>query len=134
MPVERVKPVHLQYDMIGAFKAGFTKHPQEVLLELGIEYQHATPQTMFDCWQLWNCINIPNPMPTFLSVKNWNPFDHVDNDTAKKIDGYDLNKVLDNLDRIRDYYNSEISDGNKDFNDLRMKDVNLIYNTMILCN
>lgn len=53
---------HLRYDCLTNYKG----HPQEVMKELGITYQMATPQSMTDEWWFWNCENIPNPLPDFL--------------------------------------------------------------------
>lgn len=36
--------------------------------KLGITYEHATPQSMGDCWWFWNCKNVPNPLPAALEV------------------------------------------------------------------
>lgn len=49
------------------------RHPQAVMKELGITYQHATPQSMGDQWWFWNCENIPENIPKYLTDLNLDP-------------------------------------------------------------
>jgi len=46
---------HLRYDCMGASYAGESRHPQEVMRELGITYERAIPQSIIDQWWLFNC-------------------------------------------------------------------------------
>lgn len=48
-------------------------HAIKVMADLGITYQHATPQSMAEQWWFWNCENAPNPLPAFLSVLDIDP-------------------------------------------------------------
>ena len=43
-----------------------SRHPQVVMKELCITYQHATPQSIGDQWWFWNCDNIPDSLPKYL--------------------------------------------------------------------
>lgn len=43
------------------------EHAQKVMADLGISYQHATPQSIVDSWWFWNCENVPDPLPPGLS-------------------------------------------------------------------
>jgi len=52
-------------------------HPQEMMKRLGITYQYATPQSMLDCWWFWNCENIPENLPPYLSIEDWNPMEKI---------------------------------------------------------
>ena len=79
---------HLRYDLMGAGAKG---HPQTVMKELGIIYQHATPQSMHDCWQFWNCKNVPDDLPPFLSEFKRDPMTMI---------GYGLSKEV--AEKIRD--------------------------------
>ena len=46
-------------------------HPQKAMRELGITYTNSTPQSMGDQWWFWNCENLPEKLPGFLSeMKN----------------------------------------------------------------
>lgn len=85
---------HLRFDMLWAPLVAHVEqgHPQEVMRDLGITYQHATPQSIGDQWWFWNCENLPDPLPAFLSVANWDPM---------KMIGFGLSK--EDADRIRDY-------------------------------
>ncbi len=67
-------------------------HPQKVMRELGITYQHATPQSMFDMWQFWNCENIPDELPAHITEFKRDPMDMIgyglSESDAKKIANY----------------------------------------------
>jgi len=72
-------------------------HPQAVMEELGITYQHATPQSISDQWWFWNCENLPNNLPEFLSdLKISDPMEYVgrglSKETAEKIRDYEPKK------------------------------------------
>jgi hypothetical protein len=58
------------------FKLG-SMHAQKAMKEMGITYQHATPQSIGEQWWFWNCENIPDELPLFLSILNLNPIDCV---------------------------------------------------------
>lgn len=60
--------INLKYDMIGAFKKGISIHPQSQMKALGINYSMAIPQSIADQWWFYDCENIPNPLPSFLSI------------------------------------------------------------------
>ena len=51
-----------------AYESGTKEHPQKVMKELEITYQHATPQIIRDQWWFWNCENIPEQLPPYLEV------------------------------------------------------------------
>ena len=42
-------------------------HAQKVMGDLGITYDYAVPQSIADCWWFFNCKNVPEPIPGFLS-------------------------------------------------------------------
>lgn len=48
-------------------------HPVKEMEKLGITYQHSVPQTMGNCWWFFNCENIPDPLPGFLTVLEIDP-------------------------------------------------------------
>lgn len=60
------------------------RHALDVMKDFGITYQIAVPQTISDCWQFWNCENVPEPLPRFLKVMDMQPEDAV---------GYGLSKA-----------------------------------------
>ncbi len=72
---------HLRYCM---YMAPMDKHPQTVMRELGIKYQHSTPQSMADQWWFWNC-EVPAPvvLPGFLSELKIKPHDAIGNGLNK---------------------------------------------------
>jgi hypothetical protein len=61
--------------MITAFKLDVNNHPQEIMKDLGITYQHCTPQSISDEWWFWNCKNIPTILPEYLCILDINPTD-----------------------------------------------------------
>ena len=83
---------HLRFCIRTAYESGAKNHPQEAIKELGIMYQHTTPQTMGDQWWFWNCENIPKELPKYLSVADWNPMEMI---------GWGLSK--EKAEEIRDY-------------------------------
>jgi len=68
------------------------RHAQTVMKELGITYQKSTPQSLFDQWWFWNCENIPDKLPEYLTEINLNPMECI---------GNGLNK--EDAEKIRDY-------------------------------
>lgn len=44
------------------------EHPLRYVRRLGIEYSIAVPQSMADQWHLWNCKNVPEPLPAAFRV------------------------------------------------------------------
>lgn len=85
--------MHLRFDCLWApyndVKQG---HPQQVMMDMGITYQYATPQSIADQWWFWNCENVPNDLPPFL--------EKMDNDPMECI-GYGLS--CEDAEKIRDY-------------------------------
>ena len=69
------------------------RHPQVVMKELGITYQHSTPQSMGDQWWFWNCENVPDPLPKHFSILECK-------DPLEMI-GWGLSK--EDAEKIRDY-------------------------------
>ena len=67
-------------------------HPQKAMSAMGITYQHATPQSMGGQWWFWNCENIPEVLPPFLTVLDLQPMKCVgfglSLENAKMIDEY----------------------------------------------
>lgn len=82
----------LRYDVYGAALAEERSHPQKKMRELGITYQHATPQSMGDQWWFWNCENIPNDLPEYIADLEKDPMESI---------GFGLTKDL--AEKIRDY-------------------------------
>lgn len=52
---------HLRVDLYIA-----PKHAQQCMSDLGITYQKAVPQSLFDCWWFFNCENIPDSLPDWI--------------------------------------------------------------------
>ena len=60
--------VNLRYDYVAADKFGEKRHAQEVFDGLGITYKKFIPQTIGD--QIWfsDCQNIPENLPDYITV------------------------------------------------------------------
>ena len=85
--------IHLSFNYLDAsIGCNEQRHAEVVLKELGITYQHSTPQLMYDSWWFWNCENVPEKLPSFLTVQNWNPMEKI---------GYGLS--VQDAEKIRDY-------------------------------
>ena len=79
--------MHLKFDLMYGATDGEIRpgHPQKVMRELGIKFQYMTPQTIFDEWWFWNCQNIPNPLPPFLSILSVDPMDMIGRGLSKEV-------------------------------------------------
>ena len=70
--------MHLRYHLqIAHQDCNEDRHALVVMKELGITYQHATPQSMGDCWWFWNCENIPEQLPEFIGELDADPMEAV---------------------------------------------------------
>lgn len=66
--------MHLRFNMMAAgMDCNENRHPQVVMRELGITWQHATPQSMMDEWWFWNCKGIPAELPKYLTPLDLDP-------------------------------------------------------------
>lgn len=85
--------MHLKFDCLWAPYNGVKQgHAQEVMRELGITYQRATPQSIADQWWFWNCENVPDDLPPFLSEMKNDPMQCI---------GFGLSQ--ESAEAIRDY-------------------------------
>lgn len=83
---QSTQAVHLRYDLIAASS---TEHAQDDMRRLGIDYVHATPQSIADQWWFWGCTNVPSVLPPYLSLLKTDPHKQI---------GYGLSEV--DADRI----------------------------------
>ena len=67
--------MNLRYNYLTAYDSGEKRHAQAVMRELGITYQHGTPQTVGDQWWFWNCKNVPDVLPSYLSELDLSPME-----------------------------------------------------------
>jgi len=68
------KPKHLKFCyQTAGMKCNEGRHAQVVMKELGIDYQLSTPQSLGDSFWFWNCSNIPEPLPDYLSELSVDP-------------------------------------------------------------
>lgn len=65
--------MNLKFDLRTANDCGAKDHPQKVMKDLGITYQHSTPQSISDEWWFWNCENLPKELPKYLKVFTVDP-------------------------------------------------------------
>ena len=83
---------HLNYSYMTASDCYDKRHAQVVVNELGITWQHSTPQSLGDAFWFWNCENVPEVLPKYLSVASWDPMEMI---------GFGLSK--EQAEKIRDY-------------------------------
>jgi hypothetical protein len=58
--------------LLDAAYKGDKRHAQQIVKDLGItSYQLAVPQSISDSWEFWNCIGVPDVLPSF--VRLWDP-------------------------------------------------------------
>jgi hypothetical protein len=69
---------HLQFSSCGYYAhTGKPRHAQKVMGDLGITYQLATPQSVADQWWFWNCQNVPDELPPYLTDLSFTPHEMV---------------------------------------------------------
>ena len=84
---------HLRYDYFAAAMGHkIDKHATQVVKDLGITYQHATPQSIAEQWWFWNCENIPDQLPEYITELIADPDDVI---------GYGLSK--EDAEKIKNY-------------------------------
>lgn len=67
----------LKFCMRSAHDVGVGGHPQLVMKELGITYVHAVPQSMGDQWWFYIPKNLPQELPSYLTLKDVDPYSHI---------------------------------------------------------
>jgi hypothetical protein len=78
--------------MTAQLDCGEQRHAQVVMRELGITYQHGTPQSLGDQYWFWNCENIPEKLPKFITELDIDPMEYI---------GFGLSEK--EAEKIRDY-------------------------------
>lgn len=58
---------HLRFCYLTAYNCGVSGHAQDIMEKLGITYQISTPQSICDQYWFWNCKNIPDSLPEYLT-------------------------------------------------------------------
>lgn len=85
--------MHLRYSYLRAFfDCGENRYAPEVMHELGITYQHSTPQSLGDQFWFWNCENVPDKLPKYLTELDIDPMECIgfglSKEDAEKICNY----------------------------------------------
>lgn len=70
------------------------RHAQTVMRDLGIKYQMAVPQSIFDSWWFFNCENIPDELPEYIEELKVNPIDCIGHGLDEKM-AKDILKRMD---------------------------------------
>jgi len=60
------------------------RSPEIVVRELGIRYMYAVPQSLYDAWHFWGCVNIPEVLPSNISVLTTKPLKAVGHGLTEK--------------------------------------------------
>jgi len=69
--------VHLMYDYLKAHMCGEYRHAEEVIKDLGITWQHSTPQSISGQILFWNSENAPEELPPYITKGNWDPIEWI---------------------------------------------------------
>lgn len=73
-----MKKVNLIYCLYTAHSdCGVNEHAKVVMRNLGITYKHATRQSLYDAWQFWNCENVPENLPKYITINKNDPMKFV---------------------------------------------------------
>lgn len=75
---------NLRYNLYAAGDVGEMRHAQIVVEELGITYRAATPQSIADEWWFWDCANVPDPLPPYLSPLSVSPHRAIGNGLSQE--------------------------------------------------
>lgn len=68
---------NLHYCLYGSAITGDNRHAQKAIKDLGITYEHSTPQSLYDCWQFWNCENVPDELPEWITEMTDGPMKYI---------------------------------------------------------
>lgn len=75
---------HIRYCLYTASVVGETAHAQKVMQRFKIKYSHSTPQSISDQWWFWNCENLPEHLPDYLTELKLNPMDCIGHGLSKE--------------------------------------------------
>jgi len=53
-------------------------HPETIMERLGINWEVSMPKYIWDEWWFWNCTNIPDDLPDYITKLNLDPKDWSD--------------------------------------------------------
>ncbi|MNQ90151.1 hypothetical protein D3C85_1054810 [compost metagenome] len=67
----------LKFCMYGQCLAGDTRHAQQVMREMGINYKKAVSQSINDSWHFWGVENVPEELPKWMQLVEWDPQEFV---------------------------------------------------------
>ncbi len=75
----------LHYCLNGSCVAGENRHAQTMMEDLGITYEHSTPQSLYDCWVFWNCENIPDVLPEWITEMEDGPMKYIGHGLTEEV-------------------------------------------------
>lgn len=76
---------HIKYNYGIAYLRNEFRHAGEVMENLGITYQYCVPQSAGDQFWFWNCENVPDVLPDYISELKVDPFKYVGFGLTKEI-------------------------------------------------
>lgn len=66
------------------------EHAMKLMERLGITYQKAVPQSLGDCWWFFGCLNVPDKLPSAITLKPATPMtDSAESGTSVEADDSD---------------------------------------------
>lgn len=89
--------MHLRFCYMTAMGCGENGHACIVMKQLEITYQQSTPQSMGDQFWFWNCENVPEKLPKYITELKVNPMEcigfGINKEDAEKIKNYKTNQT-----------------------------------------
>ena len=69
--------INIRYHYFTAWDMGVEGHAQTNVKKLGIKYEESLPQRMGDQWWFFNCTDVPEELPKYLTILDLSPLDAV---------------------------------------------------------
>ena len=69
--------INLKYDYYSAIDHGQHRHAIDAMYDLGIEFEHSVPQSLIDEYWFFNCSNVPDKLPEYISILQADPRDWI---------------------------------------------------------
>lgn len=60
--------MNIRFDCTGACYAKEYRHPQKIMIDLGITYKKSTPHPIGDCWIFEDCDDLPEKITEYLTL------------------------------------------------------------------
>ncbi len=94
--------MHLRYDyMTASLDCSENRHACAVMQELGITYQHSTPQSLGDQFWFWNCKGIPDELPKYVTELKIDPMKAIGHGLSNQLADAIIAGAAEVLDKVK---------------------------------